>query len=88
MNYKRYCQACHGENAHGSNKGPPLIAYDSDQHTDLSFYNAVQKGVRQHHWRFGDMPAMPGVSRQEVTRIIDFIRQLQSVNGDTPDGEQ
>ncbi len=80
--YKRYCQTCHGKSARGSRIGPPLIAYDADQHTDLSFYNAVQQGVRQHHWRFGDMPAMPNVSKDAVGNIIQFVRALQAADAD------
>ena len=34
-----------------------------------------------HHWHFGHMAPEPGLSRQDVTRIIAYVRELQRVNG-------
>ncbi len=77
------CAECHGENAAGTDQGPPLIhdIYNPGHHSDESFYLAVAVGSRQHHWSFGDMPAQPEVSREEVARIIRYIRELQEANG-------
>jgi mono/diheme cytochrome c family protein len=77
------CAVCHGVSAGGSNKGPPLvhIYYEPDHHGDEAFYFGVQHGVRQHHWRFGNMPPVAGVSEADVTRIITYVRALQSNNG-------
>lgn len=77
------CSACHGRNAAGTEQGPPLvhIIYEPNHHGDASFYRAVALGVRAHHWRFGNMPAIEGVSEADVTKIIDYVRALQRANG-------
>ncbi|WP_421880418.1 c-type cytochrome [Pacificispira sp.] len=81
--FNKNCSACHGSSANGSENGPPLIhkIYEPGHHSDEAFYRAVAMGSRQHHWRFGDMPAQPQVSPPEVTRIIAYIRELQVANG-------
>lgn len=77
------CAVCHGKNAVGTEQGPPLIhiIYETGHHGDPSFYRAVAQGVRGHHWRFGDMPAIDGVSEAEVGKIIAYIRETQRANG-------
>jgi mono/diheme cytochrome c family protein len=77
------CAACHGTGAAGSDKGPPLVhkIYEPDHHDDDSFYRAVRQGVRSHHWSFGDMPPVPGVSDGEVGRIVAHVRELQRAAG-------
>lgn len=77
------CAVCHGQNAVGTNQGPPLVhkIYEPSHHGDQSFLAATQNGARQHHWQFGNMPAVPGVSRQDTTQIIVYIRELQRANG-------
>jgi hypothetical protein len=47
----------------------------------MSFYLAVQNGVRAHHWRFGDMPAQTGLTRADVAGIVAYVRELQRANG-------
>lgn len=81
--FQANCQVCHGVNAAGTKLGPPLIhnIYNPGHHSDESFYLAAAIGVRQHHWSYGDMPAQPQVSREQVTAIIRFIRELQEANG-------
>jgi len=37
-------------------------------------------GVRGHHWMFGNMPAVENISRDEVSAIITYIRELQREN--------
>ena len=34
-----------------------------------------------HHWRFGHMPPVAGLSRKDVAKIIAYVRELQSANG-------
>ncbi len=77
------CVACHGENALGSEQGPPLIhkIYEPGHHGDLSFLNAALNGVRAHHWRFGNMPPVEGITAEEVAKIVAYIRTLQRANG-------
>ncbi|MDP6706299.1 MAG: cytochrome c [Alphaproteobacteria bacterium] len=81
--FNQNCVACHGENAAGSDQGPPLVheIYNSGHHADFSFRRAVRQGVRQHHWRFGNMPAQPQVSKTELASIVRFVRELQQANG-------
>ena len=73
------CVACHGEQGTGTTAGPPLVheIYEPGHHPDASFQRAVQEGVPQHHWEFGPMPAMPGLSEEQVDDIIAYVRQLQ-----------
>jgi cytochrome c len=77
------CAGCHGINAAGSDKGPPLIdpIYRSSHHGDFSFVRAVTLGVPQHHWVFGAMPAQPQVTREQIDQIVIYIREIQGANG-------
>lgn len=82
--FDTHCAICHGVNGEGRDGiGPPLvhIIYETSHHADGAFYAAVQLGVRQHHWSFGDMPRQPQVSEPEITQIIAYIRALQRANG-------
>ncbi|MDX1485982.1 MAG: cytochrome c [Alphaproteobacteria bacterium] len=81
--FAKNCAGCHGEAALGSYKGPPLIhkIYEPSHHGDGAFYRAVRKGVRPHHWRFGPMPPIPGISDEEIRRIIAYVRELQRAAG-------
>ena len=81
--FKANCAACHGLNAAGTKLGPPLIhdIYNPGHHSDEAFYLAAATGVRQHHWPYGDMPAQSQVSREDVTLIIRFVREMQEANG-------
>jgi len=78
------CAACHGPNAGGlDGRGPPLIhkIYEPGHHGDAAFYLAAERGVRAHHWRFGDMPPVEGVTRAEIAALLAFVRQVQRANG-------
>ncbi len=77
------CAQCHGANAAGSDKGPPLVhdIYNPGHHADYAFVLAAQRGVRQHHWPFGDMPPQPQVSEADIGAIVRYIRELQAANG-------
>ncbi len=83
--YNANCTLCHGRRALGTDQGPPLvhIVYEPAHHADGAFLLAVQRGVRAHHWSFGDMPPIPGLTREEVTEIIAYIRFLQRQAGIT-----
>ena len=77
------CSRCHGEKADGTDVGPPLVhrLYEPGHHPDFSFQNAVKNGVISHHWEFGDMAAVPGLTEDEVTEIIAYVRNLQREGG-------
>lgn len=81
--YNRRCAACHGPGGTGTDKGPPLVhrIYRPNHHADISFRLAVTRGVRAHHWRFGDMPKIEGVGAEEIEMIIGYIRGLQKEAG-------
>ncbi len=78
------CAACHGTNAQGKDGvAPPLVhkIYEPNHHGDMAFVLAAQNGVRAHHWSFGDMPAVPGLTQADVLTIVAYIRALQRENG-------
>lgn len=77
------CAACHGDNASGSEAGPPLIhdIYNPGHHGDAAFLNAVLNGVTQHHWNYGNMPPREGLTQLHVAAIVKYIRELQVANG-------
>ncbi len=80
------CARCHGANAAGTGNGPPLVHdyYHPGHHADGAFHLAVSRGVRQHHWNFGNMPAQPHVTEQQTRMIIRYVRELQEANGIRP----
>lgn len=78
------CAACHGENAAGQNGvAPPLIhkIYEPSHHGDISFVMAAKNGVTSHHWNFGNMPPVEGLTDADVKYIASYIRSLQKENG-------
>ena len=78
------CASCHAENAVGRHGiAPPLVhkIYEPNHHGDQSFQRAVAMGVRAHHWKFGNMPAIEGLTRGDVKAIIAYVRELQEANG-------
>ena len=83
MNYDIFCSACHGKTAGGTNKGPTFISriYHPGHHGDGAFYMAPKRGVRAHHWQFGDMKAVPGVNDEQLSTIVRYIRAVQKING-------
>ena len=84
--YGEHCASCHGADLRGTSKGPSHLSlvYEPGHHPDESFRAAVRQGVRQHHWDFGDMPAIEGLSDVEVGRIIAFVRSAQETEGFEP----
>jgi len=81
--FEANCAVCHGENAVGSDQGPPLVhrIYEPSHHGDMAFVLAARQGVRAHHWRFGNMPPVDGVSDEAVLQITAYVRALQRANG-------
>ena len=82
--FEAKCIACHGVNAAGvDGAGPPLVhkIYEPSHHGDASFWLATQNGVRAHHWKFGNMPPVDGLSKADVDAIVAYIRALQQANG-------
>ena len=81
--FNQNCAICHGRDAKGGEGGPPLIhkIYETSHHADGAFRLAMSQGVRQHHWKFGDMPAQPHVAKEDVENIIVYIREAQRAAG-------
>lgn len=82
--FEAKCADCHGQNAAGRNgKAPPLVhkIYEPSHHSDMAFILAAKNGVRAHHWRFGDMPPVEGLTQGDVKSIIHYVRELQRENG-------
>lgn len=81
--YARTCAQCHGPDLRGTTQGPPLLhrVYEPSHHSDVAFQIAVKNGSRQHHWRFGDMQPVPGVSPDEVAHITAYVRAEQRKGG-------
>jgi len=81
--FRENCARCHGVSGQGTQQGPPLVnkVYRSNHHADITFHWAVKNGVKQHHWKFGNMPAIDNVSPEDVGHIIAFVRQQQRKAG-------
>jgi len=83
LNYDVKCASCHGLNAAGTDKGPTFLhrVYHPGHHDDGAFYLAPKRGVRAHHWPYGDMPPVPGVTDAQIEKIVLYVRALQRENG-------
>ena len=77
--FEKNCASCHGEKLDGSDKGPPLVhrIYELSHHGDIAFQLAARNGSRAHHWQFGDMPPVTGVTPDEVAHITAYVRMHQ-----------
>ena len=81
--FEENCIHCHGRHAEGRQEvAPPLIhkIYEPSHHGDESFQRAVAQGVKAHHWKFGNMPAISHLTRDDVNLIVVYIRELQVFN--------
>ena len=81
--FETHCISCHGEAGQGTDQGPPLvdIVYEPSHHGDDAFRAAVANGVTPHHWDFGPMSPVSGISETEVEAIITYVRELQREAG-------
>ena len=81
--FMQFCSECHGEEAVGTDQGPPLVHdfYEPNHHADAAFVVAARRGSPQHHWNFGDMPPVPRVSDGDLFAIIGYVRKLQIAAG-------
>ena len=77
--FEKNCSSCHGKDLKGSKQGPPFLHrfYKPSHHGDAAFYRAGLKGVTAHHWRFGDMPPVKGITELKLKNIIAYIRFYQ-----------
>jgi mono/diheme cytochrome c family protein len=81
--FQAKCAQCHGTDAGGTRQGPPLtdMIYRRAHHADITFYMAVNYGVAPHHWRFGRMPPVEGLTPADVGHIVAYVRQEQRAAG-------
>ncbi|MEF8731540.1 MULTISPECIES: c-type cytochrome [Candidatus Accumulibacter] len=81
--FEKSCASCHGANLQGSDKGPPMLSkiYEPSHHGDASFQLAVKNGSRAHHWKFGDMAPVPGLTPDDVAQITAYVRLEQRKAG-------
>ncbi|MDP6405471.1 MAG: cytochrome c [Alphaproteobacteria bacterium] len=82
ISFDENCAGCHGEHAAGSLQGPPLVhrIYRPGHHADGAFLAAVQRGVRSHHWGYGNMPPQPQMTPEQTAAIVRYVRELQAAN--------
>ena len=81
--YQAKCASCHGSDFRGTAVGPSFLSvvYQPGHHADGAFTLAALNGVRAHHWNFGDMAPVPGLSQEDMDRIIAFVRETQRLEG-------
>jgi len=79
MLYEKYCSSCHGLQLDGTDKGPPLVHpfYKPSHHGDKSFYIAALQGTKQHHWNFGDMKPVEGMTPKKMDSLLPYVRYYQ-----------
>lgn len=84
--YAANCAQCHGEDLRGTDRGPSHLSrvYEPSHHADGSFQLAVQLGAVEHHWDFGPMPPVEGLSEADVEAIVAFVRETQRIEGFEP----
>lgn len=84
--YEANCAACHGSDLRGTDRGPSHLSqvYEPNHHGDGAFLLAVQAGSRAHHWDFGPMPPIEGITTEQVEAIVAFVREQQRQHGFEP----
>jgi mono/diheme cytochrome c family protein len=84
--YQANCASCHGADLRGTSLGPShlSVVYQPGHHGDGAFALAAINGVRAHHWGFGDMEPVPGLSQEDLDRIVAFVRETQRIEGFEP----
>lgn len=84
--YAANCAECHGTDLRGTDRGPShlSIVYEPSHHSDGAFLVAVLAGSPQHHWDFGPMLPVPGLSEGDVEAIVAFVREAQRREGFEP----
>ena len=81
--YGKFCSSCHGVDLKGTRQGPPFLhrVYHPGHHGDGSFFLAAKRGVRAHHWKFGNMPPVEGVDEDMIGAIVKYVRHIQKSAG-------
>lgn len=76
------CASCHGDDFLSSEQGPSFLdrTYEPG-HPDQAFLAAAMAGVRAHHWDFGNMPRIEGITEEQVLAIVEYVREQQRAVG-------
>lgn len=84
--YAANCAQCHGAALRGTDQGPSFLSevYEPGHHSDGAFLVAVMAGVAPHHWDFGPMPPVEGLTEPDVEAIVAFVRERQQSEGFEP----
>jgi mono/diheme cytochrome c family protein len=84
--YEASCASCHGSDLRGTALGPSQLSvvYQPGHHPNEAYASAAFNGVRAHHWDFGDMAPVPGLSQDDMDRIVAYIRETQRTEGFEP----
>ncbi|MEA1902772.1 MAG: cytochrome c [Actinomycetota bacterium] len=84
--YQANCASCHGADLRGTDLGPShlSIVYEPGHHGDIAIDFAIRFGSPSHHWPFGDMAPVEGLSDDDIEAVIAFIRESQRLNGFEP----
>lgn len=84
--YQANCASCHGTDLRGTDQGPShlSVVYEPGHHGDAAFLLAARNGTQQHHWRFGNMEPVPGLSDEDIAAIVAFVRENQRTQGFEP----
>ena len=77
------CAVCHGADLRGTATGPPFLnaTYAPNHHGAGAFQQAVALGVQPHHWDFGPMAPVEGLTTEDVDKIVAFVRSQQAAEG-------
>ena len=81
--FEKHCASCHGARLQGSDQGPSMLStiYEPSHHGEAAFQLAVKSGSRAHHWQFGDMAPVPGLTPDDVAQITAYVRLEQRKAG-------
>lgn len=84
--YASNCAECHGDDLRGTDAGPSHLSqvYVPGHHSDGAFQVAVLAGSPQHHWDFGPMPPIEGLTDSDIEAIVAFVRERQRTEGFEP----
>ena len=84
--YQASCAECHGSDLRGTDKGPShlSVVYQPSHHADAAFLLAVQRGTPAHHWQFGAMLPVEGLTPDDVAAIVAYVREQQRLEGFEP----
>ena len=84
--YQASCADCHGVDLRGTDQGPSHLSeiYEPNRHADIAFLLAVRRGTPAHHWTFGAMAPVEGLSEDDVATIVAYVREGQRTEGFEP----